>query len=64
MDYFPLPVPDTSVEWGSQNCLKCGSDKVCYGHFLSPEATFCTSMEASAMVKPPSQVLKEAFTKA
>ena len=61
MDYFPLPVPDPACEWGNENCSKCGINKVCYGHFLTPELAI-HSTGTSAMVKPPSQVLKEAFT--
>ena len=59
-DYFSLPVPDPSCEWGSTGCSKCG-DKVCYGHFLTPEISLQST--STAMMKPPSQILKEEFAK-
>ena len=61
MNYYPLPIPDPSCEWGSVNCLRCGINKPCYGHFLTPELAL-QSASTSAMAKPPSQIIKEAFT--
>ena len=59
-DYFPLPIPDPSCIWGKRGCFKCG-DKVCYGHFLTPEVSLQST--CTAMMKPPSQILKEVFAK-
>ena len=59
-DYFPLPIPDPSCNWGKRGCSKCG-DKVCYGHFLTPEVSLQST--CTAMMKPPSQILKEVFAK-
>ena len=59
-DYFSLPIPDPSCNWGKRGCSKCG-DKVCYGHLLTPEVSLQSTF--TAMMKPPSQILKEVFAK-
>ena len=37
LEYFPLPIVDQLYPWGSTDCHKCPG-RICYGHFLTPEA--------------------------
>ena len=60
IDYFPIPVPDTSSPGGTMDCSKC-SGNLCYGHFLTPELSVQST--ADQMSIPPSQIIKEAFDK-
>ena len=59
LKYFPLPIPDPACTWGSTDCSKC-QGKICYGHYLSP--TLSLFSPVSPMVRPPSQILKDAFS--
>lgn len=59
LSYFPVPVPDPAKPWGSVDCEKCKG--VCNGHFLSPEEALLSNLPR--MIKPPSQLIKEAFNR-
>ena len=62
LDYFPLPTIDPASTWGSTNCNKCQSKTgTCSGHFLSPDHELFLQGSIPPMIKPPSQLLKEAF---
>jgi hypothetical protein len=57
--YLPIPVPDPSYPWGSTDCRKC-KQPFCTGHYLSPSDA-AIELSALPMIKPPSQVIREAF---
>lgn len=59
LSYLPFPVPDPDQQYGSSTCSKCTGE--CAGHFLPPEQAERSSIKA--MTKPPSTLIKEAFTK-
>ena len=53
-----MPVPDPDASWGNTACVKC-QDRVCYGHFLTPDALATSA--TTPMHYPPSYILKEKF---
>ena len=60
LQYFSLPIPDPAYPWGNTKCGRW-QKSVCYGHFLTPQVSLLPSLPP--MVKPPSQTLKDAFSK-
>ena len=56
---LPMPIPDADQPWGNTSCSKC-KDKTCCGHFLKPDVAVKSML---VQIKPPSQTLKEAFSK-
>lgn len=60
LSYIPFPILDPDQPWGSTTCIKC-TGRICYGHFLKPEEAETSSL--TPMLKPPSTIIKEAFSK-